>query len=169
MDVAALEARLVALEQKVDEFEAKDEVRALLLEYCRLNDALTSLDDLVDLYTDDAVLMNPAGRFEGKEAVRGYLENFFDGSVEFSRHHALQPVIEIVEPGVARLEAYFIALLGKNGSSNIAIGRYDDTLVKTEAAWRYRIKNNEVLGITTAEKGWAHGFDGGAPRGGSAA
>lgn len=164
MDSAALEARLAALEQKVDEFEAKDEVRAALLEYCRLNDVLTEVDALVDLYTDDAVLTNPAGRHEGKVAIRTYLENFFDGSVTFSRHHALQPVITIPEPGVAHIDAYFIALLGKNGSSNIAIGRYDDTLVKTDAGWRYSVKNNVIVGMTTAEKGWAYGFDGGAPR-----
>lgn len=163
MDSAALEARLAALEQKVAEFEAKDEVRATLLEYCRLNDVLTEVDALVDLYADDAVLTNPAGRHEGKEAIRTYLENFFDGSVRFSRHHALQPVITIPEPGVAHIDSYFIALLGKNGSSNIAIGRYDDTLVKTDAGWRYSVKNNVIVGMTTAEKGWANGFDGGAP------
>lgn len=149
-----LAARVAALEEK-------DEVRALIAEYCTINDKLTEIDELVDLFADDAVMVNPSGEHAGKAAIERYYRSFFDGTVEFARHHTMNQVIDILEPGVARHRSYFVALLGREGESKMALGCYDDHLVKTDAGWKFTHKVNKVLGVTTPEAGWAHGFEGG--------
>ena len=43
------------LQQRLADLEAKEEIRAFIADYCRLNDALTELDALVALFAADAV------------------------------------------------------------------------------------------------------------------
>lgn len=145
-------------QERIAALEAKDEVRELVARYCSLNDALTRLDELVGLFTDDAVMVNAAGDHVGRAAIDAYYRAFFDGSTEFARHHTMNQVIDILEPGVARHRSYFIAFLGRQGDSKIAFGEYDDVLVKTAEGWRFSRKGNHVVGITTPESGWARGF-----------
>ena len=147
-----------ALQERIAALEAKDEVREFIARYCALNDALTRLDELVDLFAEDAVMVNAAGEHVGRAAIDAYYRAFFDGSTEFARHHTINQVIDILEPGVARHRSYFIAFLGRQGESKIAFGAYDDMLVKDADGWRFSRKVNDVVGITTPENGWAHGF-----------
>lgn len=147
-------------QERIEALEAKDEVREFVARYCTLNDALTQLDDLVGLFTEDAVMVNAAGEHVGRPAIEAYYRAFFDGSTEFARHHTTNQVIDIVEPGVARHRSYFIAFLGRQGESKVAFGQYDDVIVKTAQGWRFSRKVNDVVAITTPENGWAHGFAG---------
>lgn len=151
MTTTDLEARLSALEQK-------DEVRAMIADYCALNDRLTSLDELIGLFAENAVMVNASGEHAGRAAIDAYYRAFFDGSTEFARHHTMNQVIDILEPGVARHRSYFIAFLGRQGESKIAFGSYDDLLAKTPDGWRFTRKVNDVAGVATPESGWAHGF-----------
>jgi ketosteroid isomerase-like protein len=146
-----LTARVAALEEK-------DEVRAAIAEYCAFNDRLTSLDELIGLFAEDAVLLNPTGEHIGRHAIDRFYRGFFDGTTEFARHHTMNQVIEIIEPGVARHRSYFIAFLGRQGESKIAFGQYDDLLAKTPDGWKFTRKINDVVGVTTADAGWAQGF-----------
>ena len=146
------------LEARVRELEEKDEIRAFVARYCELNDALTRLDELIDLFAPDAVMENATGPHIGREAIGAYYRAFFDGTTEFARHHTTNQVIDIVEPGVARHRSYFVALLGRQGESKVAFGAYDDTIVKTDAGWKFSRKVNDVAGVTTPAEGWAHGF-----------
>lgn len=146
-----LAARIVALEQK-------DEVREVISRYCVLNDELTGLDQLVDLFAEDATMVNASGEHVGRDAIGRFYRAFFDGTTEFARHHAVNQVIDIIEPGIARHRAYFIAFLGRQGESKIAFGTYDDHLVKTDAGWKFSRKVHDIVGVTTPEAGWAHGF-----------
>src|SRR5919106_458750 len=100
------------LERRLADLEGKEEIRAFVATYCRLNDALTELDALVELFAEDAVMRNPAGVHSGREAIRAYYTAFFGtGETRFARHHVVNQVISVVEPGLARHDAYFIAML----------------------------------------------------------
>ena len=138
--------------------EAKEDVREFIASYCAVCDRIDKIGDLVDLFTDDAVLRNPAGVHSGRAAIESYYAGFFANGVKFSRHHVINQVITILEPGIARHESYFIAFLGRGGESKIAFGRYEDLVVKQEGAWRFRNKHNDVVANTSLEAGWAEGF-----------
>lgn len=142
------------LEERVAALEAKDEVRATIARYCTLNDRRTAVDELMTLFTEDAVMHNATGAIEGWDAISAYYHRFFDGSVTFARHHVMNQVITLVGPGVARHEAYFVAHLGKGGESRQVFGRYDDTLVKTADGWKFRTKVNDSVLVTRAGAGW---------------
>jgi uncharacterized protein (TIGR02246 family) len=151
------------LERRVADLEAKDEIRAFIAEYCRLNDALTELDALVALFAEDAVMRNPAGAHEGREAIRAYYTNFFGSGTKFARHHVVNQVVTILEPGRARHDAYFIAMLGRGGESKIVYGSYADTVVRLDGRWLFQEKVNDIVAPTTIEAGWAEGFGTHAP------
>lgn len=147
------------LEARVAALEAKDEVRAAVAAYCTANDKRTALDELLDLFTEDAVMHNAAGVHTGRDAIAAYYAAFFDGSVTFARHHVLNQVVTLIEPGVATHDSYFIAFLGKGGVSRMVFGRYADTLVKTPDGWKYRKKVNDVVLSTTPGAGWLDGVE----------
>jgi uncharacterized protein (TIGR02246 family) len=146
------------LERRLADLEAKDEIRAFIAGYCRLNDALDQVDALAALFAEDAVMRNPAGAHEGREAIRAYYTNFFASGTRFARHHVINQVITIVEPGLARHDSYFIAMLGRDGESKIVYGSYADTLVKRGGGWLFREKVNDIVAPTTIDAGWADGF-----------
>jgi uncharacterized protein (TIGR02246 family) len=152
------------LETRLAVLEAKEEVREFIASYCSICDRIDKIDDLLALFTEDAVMRNPAGVHSGQEAIRAYYTKFFASGVAFSRHHAVNQVVTILEPGVARHESYFIAILGRDGDSKIAFGRYEDVVVKQDGGWRFRDKHNDIVAMTSLEAGWAQGFQpGGAP------
>jgi uncharacterized protein (TIGR02246 family) len=157
MTQAEIEARLAIL-------EAKEEVRDFIALYCATTDKMNAIDDLMSLFTEDAVMRNAAGTYSGRAAIQDYYVNFFTDKTKFSRHHVLNQVITLVSPGVARHESYFIAMLGRDGESKIAYGRYDDTVVKSEGRWRFKEKVNDVVAGTSLEAGWAEGFAANQPR-----
>src|SRR5580692_11725445 len=107
------------VETRLANLEAKEEVREFIASYCAITDHIDKIGDLVDLFTEDAVLRNPAGVHSGRPAIEAYFTAFFADGVKFSRHHALNQVITVLQPGVARHEASFIALLGRDGESKI--------------------------------------------------
>lgn len=146
------------LERRLADLEAKEEIRAFVAAYCRLNDALTELDALVALFAEDAVMRNPAGTHTGREAIRAYYTAFFATGTRFARHHVVNQVITVVEPGLARHDAYFIAMLGRGGESKIVYGSYADTVVRRDGGWLFQEKVNDIVAPTTIEAGWAEGF-----------
>jgi uncharacterized protein (TIGR02246 family) len=146
------------LERRLADLEAKEEIRAFVADYCRLNDALTELDALVALFAEDAVMRNPAGTHDGREAIRTYYTNFFKSGTAFARHHVVNQVIRMDGPDRARHDAYFIAMLGRDGESKIVYGSYADTLVKRDGGWLFQEKINDIVAPTTLEAGWAEGF-----------
>ncbi len=147
------------VETRLANLEAKDEIRAFIANYCAANDKLGAVEELAAMFTDDAVMRNPAGAHVGRAAIALYYTNFYASGVTFARHNVMNQVITILEPGVARHEAYFVALLGRDGESKIACGRYDDLLVNENGAWRFKEKINDIVAPTSLEAGWATGFE----------
>jgi len=145
-----VESRLAAL-------EAKEELRAFIAAYCRACDSMSG-DAVAAMFTADAVLRNAAGEHTGRDAIRAYYAAFYDGKVAFSRHHVLNQVITLLEPDVARHEAYFIAMTGAGGQSRIIFGCYEDTVVRQDGCWLFADKRNDVVGATSLQAGWAEGF-----------
>ena len=55
-------------ETRLANLEAKEEVREFIASYCAISDRIDKIGDLVDLFTEDAVLRNPAGVHPGVRA-----------------------------------------------------------------------------------------------------
>jgi uncharacterized protein (TIGR02246 family) len=146
------------LERRLADLEAKEEIRAFIADYCRLNDALTELDALIDLFAPDAVMRNPAGAHEGQDAIRAYYTKFFSSGTRFARHHVLNQVITMDGPDRARHDSYFLAMLGREGESKIVYGAYADTVVRRDGRWFFQEKVNDIVGPTSLTAGWAEGF-----------
>jgi uncharacterized protein (TIGR02246 family) len=146
------------VQTRIANLETKEEVRAFIAAYCTTIDRMGKIGDLVDLFTEGAVLRNPAGVHSGRPAIEAYFTAFFADGVKFSRHHALNQVITVLQPGLARHEASFIALLGRDGESKIVFGRYEDIVVKQEGAWRFQDKGNHIAAAASLDVGWVEGF-----------
>src|SRR4051794_15362826 len=71
-------------ERRLAELEAKEEIRAFIARYCVLNDALTEVDALVGLFSEDAVMRNPAGTHVGRAAIHAYYTTFFQSDTHFA-------------------------------------------------------------------------------------
>ncbi len=152
------EVSVEALHRRLAELEAKEEIRAFIAEYCARNDAIADIAGLVGMFAADAVMRNPAGSHNGREAIHTYYKSFFAGGTKFARHHVINQVITVVAPGLAHHDAYFIAMLGREGESKVIFGRYADTLVQRDERWWFQEKINDIVAPTTVQAGWAEGF-----------
>lgn len=146
------------LETRVAMLEAAEAVRALVGEYCALADARSDATALAALFTTDAVLLNAAGEFGGRDAITGFFLTGFAAPVEFSRHHVTNQTVEVSEPGLAVHRAHWLVFQGAAEESRLMFGSYQDTAVRTGDGWRFSRKVHVTGGITTLAAGWAHGF-----------
>ena len=83
------------VETRLANLEAKEEVGEFIASYCAITDRIDKIGDLVDLFTEDAVLRNPAVVHSGRAAIESYYTGFFANCAKFSRHHAVNQVITI--------------------------------------------------------------------------
>ncbi|WP_285314444.1 nuclear transport factor 2 family protein [Pseudarthrobacter sp. fls2-241-R2A-168] len=150
-----LDSDLIA---RVAALEAKEEVRATIAHYNTIADEMKALDHLMDMFTDDAVVYSSSGKLAGRVAIEKFFRRAFDGGTEFNQHYVTNQVVDILPNGFARHRAYFVALQGSQGESKIILGQYDDRLVRTNQGWKFSSKVHAILGVTTPEAGWAHGF-----------
>jgi hypothetical protein len=79
-------ARLERLERRLQALEDAEAIRNLKARYAALCDAQYDADGIAMLFTEDALWESPGlGRFEGREAIRG----FFRGARGFSRSQSI--------------------------------------------------------------------------------
>jgi len=146
------------IEERLARLEARNEVLATIAQYSSLNDRYGAVEALLAMFREDAVLRNPSGAREGIDAISEYYRATAVQQDGFARHHVMNQVVTFPELDVARHEAYFLAILGRDGESRLAFGRYDDVLKRDDGGWKFATKVNDVTGVTTLEAGWAHGF-----------
>lgn len=139
---------MTELEHRIERLEAVEGVRELLWRYAATVDRLPPAHELSDLFTEDAVLVNP-DRHEGRQAVLDYYGAVL-GSLEWARHHIVNSLIEIEGPGRARHRGYFLAFLCRDGSEMVVYGDYDDVVVRgDDGRWRFKEKGNHAAGAST--------------------
>lgn len=141
--IAALTARLDALEAEIVEAEDVSAIKRLMRTYGYYLDR-GLWEDLTDLFTEDAVGSYPAGVFIGRESLhphfldnngRGYL-GFEEGRL--GNHIPLQPVINVDPDGrTAHGRWRVLAQLGQYGqSANWAGGVYEIDYRKEDGVWK---------------------------------
>jgi hypothetical protein len=141
--LAALTARLDALETEIQEAEDTAAIKRLMRTYGYYLDR-GLWEDLTDLFTEDAVGSYPAGVFIGRESLhphflqnngRGYL-GFEEGRL--GNHIPLQPVITVEPDGVTAHGRWrVLAQLGQYGqSASWAGGIYEIDYRKEQGVWK---------------------------------
>lgn len=118
-----------------------DEIRRLMAEYCHLVDD-GRLDDWVQLFADDAVVRVGRHVFEGRDAIRGWIDSVTAAAVGPSRHLIVNSAIEV---GDVRAEVTSDFLLVAATREILVLGRYDDVLVRTDARWRIADRTISML------------------------
>ena len=98
------------------------------------------------MFTEDGVLelMGSDLRFEGREAIRRYMERLLEVTGDDYRHWTNSLAIEPVEgaPDEARVECYIAAFGMADGSLRLA-GRYFDRLRKVGGEWLFAHRRYE--------------------------
>lgn len=127
----------------LDELLAEEEIKKLRSKYSHFYDA-NRLDDLVDLFTDDAICEwdeAHGGSWVGKEQIRENYSRYFKefGSQEWIVMHAItNPWVEITSPTTAEGRFFMLDFnfCGLTSDPLGCIGVYDDLYKKIDGVWK---------------------------------
>jgi hypothetical protein len=131
------------MRDELERLRVAEAVRALLWRYTTAIDSERSVDQVADAFVADAVLLNH-DRFEGLSAISSYYADVL-ASLEVSRHHITNSIIECESPTRARHHGTFLAVIKRDGKTSLLSGDYDDIVVKCpDGLWRFQQKGNYI-------------------------
>lgn len=131
----------------IEELLEKEAIKELRIKYCDCYDGMM-IDELVDLFTDDAICeFSPdfGGDWVGKEAIKTNFLNFFALRDDpYTNLHAVtNPIIRLIDGTTAHGRWYMHDLITMEGVENphIFYGIYDDVYKKVSGQWKiYRTR-----------------------------
>jgi ketosteroid isomerase-like protein len=127
------------LAARVAELEAREEIRAILVDYGRFLDA-GDFEGYVGLFAADGAWVGGFGTFEGRDAIRGMLEdNMTPGPRErlTSLHLVSNEIIEVEGESARAVSKWFFIAPDADGRPRFAFaGRYEDDFVREGGSWR---------------------------------
>ena len=164
MSESDLEARLIAVERKLEKLDDIEAIKRLRAVYSRGCDANNDLEILMPLFTEDAVisLNKPfSGRYEGTEQLREmFVNNVKLNGVGWTVHFYLQPVIDVAEDGLTAKASWYLwetAMMRLDGPDQEAVwvaGFYNDEYRKVDGVWKFTSIEINMLLLAEFEKGW---------------
>ena len=131
------------------EVAAREAVRDLLARYNFCGDR-GRIEELLDLFADDATLVTDLGIHVGKPAIRQLFVGTVDPEPQRIRHFTSTVVIDCVADDRATARSYFHVL---TGSGVDHWGTYRDVLVRLGDVWRFSRREVRVDGMVPG--GWA--------------
>jgi uncharacterized protein (TIGR02246 family) len=134
------------------ELVARESIRDLVALYNANGDA-GRIDSMMALFTEDAVLVEPSGRHEGRDAVRRFFESVVSDrgeSPSLVRHFTATHQIDVDGPDEARGRCYY-QVLTDAGLDHW--GRYVDCYRRTDEGWRIHERTVSLDGCVPG--GWA--------------
>jgi len=136
------------------ELVARESIRDLVARYNASGDA-GRFETMLELFTDDAVLVVPDGTHQGRENIRVFFESVAIGNGRrpggrLIRHFTATHQIDVLDPDAARGRCYY-QVLTDAGLDHW--GRYVDRYRRTDAGWRFQERRVSIDG--TVPGGWA--------------
>ncbi len=136
------------------ELVARESIRDLIARYNASGDA-GRFETMLELFTDDAVLVVPDGTHQGRENIRVFFESVAIGNGRrpggrLIRHFTATHQIDVLDPDAARGRCYY-QVLTDAGLDHW--GRYVDRYRRTDAGWRFQERRVSIDG--TVPGGWA--------------
>lgn len=150
---------MASVEERLARLEAIEAIKQLKAHYCALCDHDYEPDGLAALFTTDGLWDGgPFGRYEGREAIRGFFRSI-SGSIIFAAHLVLNPIIEVDSATAARGKWRLIMPCTAKDDSGTPearwlLGEYDETYVLHEGAWLFRTLHLTVNFYSPHLKGW---------------
>ena len=149
-----LEQRVAALEEKVAELQAMEDIRKSIVTYARaLDEGRPELLD--DLFTSDAMLhTTPWGKPQhGKDKVIRTFTHYLERFQNPRRYFANEEIS--VEGESAQAFSYWLVTQEREGNSIIGWGTYRWDFRKEDGRWKISRFLIDILSMTTLERGWA--------------
>lgn len=146
-DINEIEARL----RRLEDIESARNMHHLYAETLDEPNAKT----VAPLFAEDAVLHTPMGDFEGRAAIEDFYAVAFEADPSVKRHLIVNPKVVTAEPGLVRLQSYFVYVGRGDDASIIGWGTYDDTVDVSGPVPLFKEKTIEVHVGTTLDAGWA--------------
>ena len=141
----------LSLEERITRLEDVHEIGQLRARYCQaLDDG--RWDDLADTFTED-------GAFVGLSTARGRTEmlEFFpklnSSTVTSWWHFSSNETVEL-DGDAATGTTWLLQPCVVDGESQIAAGRYEDTMVRTAQGWRFQERRVSFFFWSSLESGW---------------
>ncbi|WP_420096621.1 nuclear transport factor 2 family protein [Brevibacterium sediminis] len=141
----------LTLEERVTRLEDIHEIGQLRARYCQaLDDG--RWEDLADTFTED-------GAFVGLSTARGRAEmlEFFpqlnSSTVTSWWHFSSNETVEL-DGDTAAGTTWLLQPCVVDGESQIAAGRYEDTMVRTAHGWRFQERRVSFFFWSSLESGW---------------
>ena len=136
------------------ELVARESIRDLVARYNASGDS-GRFDPMLELFTEDAVLVVPDGTHEGRENIRAFFETIAAGNdrrpgVRLIRHFTATHQIDVLDPDAARGRCYY-QVLTDEGLDHW--GRYVDRYRRAAAGWRFQERRVGIDGWIPG--GWA--------------
>ena len=151
-----LAAKLAALEGRVRDLEAADEIRNLKAEYAAACDDNYNPDRIATLFVEDATWESQGlGLFEGREAIREFFRGISSHFV-FALHYGLNPSIEVTgDTARARWYLFMPCTIGESDQAMWRAGIDDEEYIRVDGRWMFKSKRSAPIFSTTYEQGWA--------------
>ena len=145
------------LEARIRVLEDIEEIKSLMSTYTYLIDS-SRWDDVAALFADNAKAeWNILGSYEGKEAIANLFKNIVSGTIIWSAHMLLNPLVT-VEGDKAKGTFYLFGpatVPSPEGERAIWVqGRYDNEFVKKSGKWRFSLLKFAFTFMTPYEEGW---------------
>lgn len=134
------------------EVTAREAIRDLVARYNTLGDA-GRFDELLALFTDDAVLQTDDETATGSGELRGFFTRVAGPVPTYVRHFTATLTIDVATPTTATARSYY-QVLTTDGLDHW--GRYADDLVATADGWRFARRRVRLDGMRP--KGWAAAY-----------
>lgn len=117
------------------------DIRNVIVRLAQYADGLGSVDEYVELFTEDAEWLMPGSPRHGREDIRqGSIERRAEGSVgpgSNSRHVIAGTATSFLDPDEAVADSYWMYFVNTATAAELRlVGHYRDTLVRTDAGWR---------------------------------
>jgi ketosteroid isomerase-like protein len=150
IDAADLAVRLARL-------ETVEEVQRLKAHYCDVCDDGYDPDALAALFTSDAVWDGGrVGRFEGREAIRGFFARM-PTVLSMAIHHVTNPSITVSDDGQRAEGRWYLLQAATLTAGNRPVwlaGRYHDRFERVEGRWLFSSITITTRFLAPYETGW---------------
>jgi hypothetical protein len=156
--VAALEAQVRALEQRVERLQAAVDVENLNASYGFYVDK--SMQDAISaLFAEDSTLeILGRGVFIGRDRVYEYMRRLGAPQTgSLFNHMQLQPIVSISPDGTtAQMRTRLFVMFGQvDRAAQWGEGIYENTFVKEDGVWKYKNLHGYQTYYTNYDAGWA--------------
>jgi uncharacterized protein (TIGR02246 family) len=129
----------------------EDQVRRTLAGYCQLLDD-GDFERWIELFADDARLIFAGQISDGRPSIRAYMERVQPPEGR-GKHITANIVVDVDGDSASAHTDYLFVRPTDEGPVPVAIGRYDDELVRDGARWRFRQRAISLLGAPRTNAG----------------